>query len=195
MYAPFDALVDGGGVFRASALGLLAENIVAVSSLTKSYGLGPDRIGWMLGPRAIIARADDAVTACYGALPAAHGNLAAHAFGRIGALADRARRLLDGKRARVGAWVASMSADGVTWSDPAEGLFGLVTLPGRADITAMIETAARDRDVLVAAGIVLRRTERLPSSVVRTRRLPRRGARTLDGGASNAPRPELKPLA
>ena len=29
----------------------LAPNVVAVSSLTKCYGLGPQRIGWLLGPR------------------------------------------------------------------------------------------------------------------------------------------------
>jgi hypothetical protein len=151
VYAPFDSFVDDGGVFHGSAR-RLAANVVAVSSLTKCYGLGPRRIGWMLGPREVIARAEDAMTACYGALPREHGNLTAHTFGRIGVLAERAKKILAGKRLRVGAWVASMSAEGITWSDPAEGLFAFVTLPGRGDITPMIEATARDREVLVAAG-------------------------------------------
>ncbi|HEY4014039.1 MAG TPA: pyridoxal phosphate-dependent aminotransferase [Polyangiaceae bacterium] len=151
VYAPFDSLVDAGGVFRGSARHL-APNVVAVSSLTKCYGMGPHRMGWMLAPSEIIARATDTMTACYGALPAAHGNMMVHAFGRIGSLAERAKSLLAGKRARVGAWVAAMSSEGVTWTDPPEGLFALVTLPERADITPLIEAAARDREVLVAAG-------------------------------------------
>jgi aspartate/methionine/tyrosine aminotransferase len=151
VYAPFDALVDAGGVFHGSAR-RLAPNIVTVSSLTKCYGLGPHRMGWMLGPAEVIARAEDAMTACYGALPVAHCNLMVHALGRVGVLAGRARALLAGKRARVSRWIASMAPEGVSWSDPAEGLFALVTLPGAADITPLIEAAARDREVLVAAG-------------------------------------------
>ena len=158
VYAPFDSFVDAGGVFRGSAR-RLAPNVVVVSSLTKCYGLGPRRIGWMLGPQEVVARAENAMTACCGALPAEHGNLAAYHFERIGTCSRNAlRRILAGKRMRVGAWVESMSPEGISWSDPAEGLFAFVTLPGRGDITPMIEPAARDRQILVAAGVVFRRS-------------------------------------
>lgn len=151
VYAPFDAFVDDRGVFRGSAR-RLAPNVVAVSSLTKCYGLGPQRIGWLLGPGNVIERAEDAMTACCGMLPLVHANVALRAFARIGFLAERARTTLDGKRARVGAWVASMAAHGLGWSAPGDGLFALVTVPGHDDLTPMIEEAARERDVLVAAG-------------------------------------------
>ncbi len=151
VYAPFDALVDGRGVFQGSAR-RLASNIVAVSSLTKCYGLGPERIGWLLGPADVVARANDAMTACCGMLPLAHAHVALHAFARIGRLSDRARAWLEGKRARVATWVDANESLGLTWSAPAEGLFGLVTCAGDTDLTATIEAAARDRGVLVAAG-------------------------------------------
>jgi aspartate/methionine/tyrosine aminotransferase len=151
VYAPFDALVDDSGVFQGSAC-KLATNIVAVSSLTKCYGLGPERIGWLLGPSDFVARAEDAITTCCGTLPLSHAHVACRAFARIGFLAERARATLIGKHGRVAAWVASHESLGLAWSAPAEGLFALVTVPDAGDLTATIEAAARDRDVLVAAG-------------------------------------------
>jgi aspartate/methionine/tyrosine aminotransferase len=151
VYAPFDALVDDGGVFQGSAC-KLAPNIIAVSSLTKCYGLGPERVGWLLGPSDVVARAEDAMTTCCGMLPLSHAHVACRAFARIGFLADRARAMLNGKRERVAAWVLSHESLGLAWSAPTEGLFALVTVAGAGDLTSTIELAARDRDVLVAAG-------------------------------------------
>ncbi len=151
VYAPFDGLVDDRGVYRDSAR-RLASNIVAVSSLTKCYGLGPERIGWLLGPSSVVTRADNAMTACCGMLPLAHAHLALQAFEHIGALAGRTRDWIEGKCAHVAAWVAANQSLGLTWSAPTEGLFGLVTCAAATDLTATIEAAALDRGVLVAAG-------------------------------------------
>lgn len=148
VYAPFDALVDARGVFGGSAR-KLADNVVAVGSLTKCFGLGPLRVGWMLGPRHAVARAEDAITASCGMLPLSHAHMAAHAFSRIPELAARAHNVLAGKRARVAAWASS---EGLAWSTPDEGLFGFATVPGSGDLTPLIEAAAQTSEVLVAAG-------------------------------------------
>jgi aspartate/methionine/tyrosine aminotransferase len=148
VYAPFDALVDATGVFRGSAR-KLAPNIVAVGSLTKAYGLGNHRFGWVLGSPELIERAADAITASAGMLPLSHAHLGVRAFARIGELADRTRSSLAGKRARVGEWVA---AHGLTWSEPAEGLFGFVRVPGACDLLPTLEAAAIEHEVLVAPG-------------------------------------------
>jgi aspartate/methionine/tyrosine aminotransferase len=71
------------------------------------------------------------------------------AFAQLPVLAGRSRKLLTGKRERVAAWV---TARGLGWSAPTEGIFGLVTVPGRGDLTPAIEQAAREHQVLVAAG-------------------------------------------
>lgn len=148
VYSAFDAFVDKRGVFRGSAR-KLAPNVVAVSSLTKCYGLGPERIGWLLGPSDVIDRAGDALIASTGMLPRSHARVALAAFSELPTLAARSRRLLAGKRERVAAWVAS---HGLSWSAPVEGIFGLVSVPGREDLTPAIERAALERQVLVAAG-------------------------------------------
>ncbi len=148
VYSAFDRFVDAAGVFRGSAR-KLAPNVVTVSSLTKCYGLGPERIGWVLGPPEIIERAGDALTASTGVLPRCHAQVALTAFAQLPVLAERSRKLLAGKRERVAAWV---TARRLGWSGPTEGIFGLVTVPGRGDLTPAIEQAAREHQVLVAAG-------------------------------------------
>jgi aspartate/methionine/tyrosine aminotransferase len=148
VYAPFDELVDGQGIFRASAR-KLAPNVVAVSSLTKCYGLGAHRIGWLLGPPSIAERAVHAVTATCGALPLVHAHTALRAFADIVRLANRTRATLGAKRRRVATWVET---HGWTWSSPEEGLFGFVVVPGAGDLTPVIEAAAHEREVLVAPG-------------------------------------------
>jgi aspartate/methionine/tyrosine aminotransferase len=149
VYASFDALAGDDGVFRASAR-KLAPNIVTTSSLTKCYGLGNHRFGWVLAPPGVVTRADDAITASCGMLPLSHANLAAHAFERVPFLASRARSLLHGKRERVAAWVASQPH--LRWSEPHEGLFGFVTTAKSDDLTPIIERGVDDHGVLVAAG-------------------------------------------
>jgi aspartate/methionine/tyrosine aminotransferase len=148
VYAPFDALVSASGVFPGSAR-KLAPNVVTVGSLTKAYGLGNHRFGWVLGSEEVIARAADAITASAGLLPLANAHLALRAFACIDDLAQRTRAALAGKRARVGAWVAQQ---GLTWSAPDEGLFGFVRIPAAVDLTPTLEAAAQKGEVLVAPG-------------------------------------------
>jgi aspartate/methionine/tyrosine aminotransferase len=148
VYAPFDDLPEDG-VFRGSAR-RIAANVVTVSSLTKCYGLGMHRIGWVLGPEEIIERADAASIATVGHLPLSHASYGCAAFGAIGRLAQRSKALFAGKRAIAERWVRSLP--NAHWSEPREGLFGLVTLPGRGDLVERIETLARDAGVLVGAG-------------------------------------------
>ena len=148
VYAPLDDLPEDG-VFRGSAR-KLGANVVAVGSLTKCYGLGMHRIGWVLGPPEIVTRAETAIVATAGHLPLAHAARGAAATARVGVLAKRAKNILAGKRALAEQWVTTIP--GATWSAPASGLFGLVTLEGAGPLLPRIEGWANDHGVLVGAG-------------------------------------------
>lgn len=148
VYAPFEALPDDG-VFRHSAR-KLAPNILAIGSLTKCYGLGMFRVGWLLGPAGVVARAADAQVAASGHLPLAHACLGAAAFAAVPRLAARAKRLTDGKRAMAEAWVAKHPQ--LRWSAPASGLFGFVTVDGAGDLRPTIEACLDKNGVLVGPG-------------------------------------------
>jgi aspartate/methionine/tyrosine aminotransferase len=149
VYAPFDGLAQGG-VFTGSAR-KLAPNVVALGSLTKGFGLGMLRVGWVLGPEEIVARAGYAAMATVGHLPLAHAAFGLSALARIETLSGRARGLLGGKRAMAEAWARGL---GLGWSAPAAGLFGLATVPGAEgrDLLPDIEAFAAEHGVLVSAG-------------------------------------------
>jgi aspartate/methionine/tyrosine aminotransferase len=152
VYAPFDHLAGPNGVFFVTAR-RLGPNVVTTASLTKAYGLGPERVGWLLGPQEVIERAIDALVASVGQLPRPWMHHCALAFEHIDALAERTRTLLGTKRTRVCEWIAAHPALG--WSNPQEGLFGLaiVSSAGNDDIRPAIEMGIERHDVVVAPGV------------------------------------------
>jgi aspartate/methionine/tyrosine aminotransferase len=174
VYAPFDELNDDRGVWGASAR-RLGPNVVAVGSLTKGWGLGAHRIGWMLAPPEVVARGEDAWIASLGHAPVPWLAFACRAFDQLGPIGARARALLAGKRARVEAWVAKRPQ--LTWSAPGHGLFGFaMAAQSTEDYRPRIERGIDAHQVIVA-GLVLRRPQRLPPRVVHRRREARRSAR------------------
>jgi aspartate/methionine/tyrosine aminotransferase len=158
VYAPLDAMCGPGGVWPGSAR-KLGANVVVTSSLTKAYGLGSHRIGWVLGPPDVVTRAEDAQTSNLGHLPASWAAIGAAAFDHLPALAERARDLLAGKRARVEAWVKTQPH--LTWSAPDAGLYGLATDARGGDLRAKIERGAAEHDVLAVPGVFFE----MPSAV------------------------------
>lgn len=148
VYAPFDALPEDG-VFGASAR-KLAPNVVAVSSLTKCYGLGMHRIGWVLGPPEIVERAETAIIATCGHLPLSHAARGAVAVANVGKLSVRAKGILEGKRDIAARWASTIP--NATWSAPTSGLFGLVTIGGAPNLLPRIESWANEHGLLVGAG-------------------------------------------
>ena len=148
VYAEFEALGAPDGVFRESAR-KLGPNVVAVSSLTKCFGLGAERVGWVLGPPDVIGRASDALLRERRAPPAVARARGPHRLREAPGARRGSRELLGDKRERVAAWLASKR---LPWSAPAEGLFGFVTVPGAGDLTPVIEAAVTERQVIVAPG-------------------------------------------
>lgn len=149
VYAPFDRLCDDAGVWKDSAR-KLGANVVALSSLTKCYGLGSHRFGWLLAHPEVIARGEAAMLATCGMLPLAHANLALRAFSALPALAARARNRLAEKRDAVSTWVASRKD--LEWHAPAEGLFGFASVKKKTNVREAIERGMRDEDVMVVPG-------------------------------------------
>ena len=81
-------------------------------------------------------------------------------------LAVRARRMLRGKRERVSRWVEATRV----WrgAHPPRASSAWCACLARAISRPVIETTAREHEVLVAAGIVLRRPGRVPTGMVGT---------------------------
>jgi aspartate/methionine/tyrosine aminotransferase len=149
VYAPFDELTVGDGTWGKSAR-RLGENVIAVGSLTKGFGLSELRVGWLLGPKDIVDRANRCITLTLGHLGSAYRQRAAAAFANLEALAERSRMDLGEKRRRVAAWMESRSD--LSWSRPASGLFGFALSRRAGDLTSAIEAGLTREGVIAAPG-------------------------------------------
>lgn len=147
VYRPFDDVAARGA---GDSVRSLDRSVVAVSSLTKAYGLGHARVGWVSAPEPVASRARDAVLATVGLLGAPHGNLGAAVFDALPALARRSERFVVGKRALVQAWLDRHRE--LDCALPESGLFALVAAPPGVDVDAALERARVDHGVLAVPG-------------------------------------------
>ena len=130
----------------------LGSNILALSSLTKCFGLGWARAGWVLSPPELVPSMLAATVHISGELPRMTGSVGAHAFGRIEDLLKRARSQTLTGRDRVLAF-ASRHAGELGFVPPAPGVpFGFFEdLRGR-DLQPVIERGVVEESVLVVPG-------------------------------------------
>ncbi len=126
------------------------ERIICTSSLTKCYGLGGARAGWIAAPPDVLDRAEALVEITHGVDPMPAGDVAIrglrHAdelLGRGRAAARRGRRVMD-------AWIAA--TPDVDWVAPAGGITGLVRVAGMTDSMAVARRLRHDLDVQVVPG-------------------------------------------
>jgi aspartate/methionine/tyrosine aminotransferase len=146
-------VLDANGRFARSAC-RLGSCILATGSLTKVYGLGPARIGYVAAPPEVAARALGLLEITVGGLPSRWATFALHAFSRLAGtdgLAERSRRLLGTKRRRVAAWMAEQND--LLWTAPGAGLFGFAQArEPAAAVDAWMDRAREREGVLVTPG-------------------------------------------
>ena len=107
------------------------ELLISTSSLTKSYGLGGLRVGWVLAsPEVALAarRVRDVVDVC-GALPAER--IGVVAFQHLDALAERARGIIRPNAERVSRFLSARP--GIEWVPPDGGTMVFPRIPGVRD--------------------------------------------------------------
>ncbi len=157
VYAPFTSLLfalnDASEVGAATWPGgarRLGDNVVTVASLTKVYGAGPHRIGWICASEEVTQRARHAMLCNVGHLPWSHAALACTVLDRVPSLVSRTRRELGRKREKVAAHLQRFPS--WRYSAPAHGLFGFAWNPARRDLHRDIEAWNTKTGALVVPG-------------------------------------------
>ncbi len=157
VYAPFasplfsaDAQSGEGTAHWPDGARRLGDNVVTVASLTKVYGAGPHRVGWICASEEVTTRARNAMLSNIGHLPWSHAALACAVIDRVPSLVARTRRELGRKREKVAAHLQRFPA--WRYSAPEHGLFGFVWSPGRRDLRADIEAWNAKTGALVVPG-------------------------------------------
>ena len=132
------------------SLGRVGRNVVVVSSLTKAFGLGNVRFGWLAAEAALVARAlrvNDYLTVLY---PSPCAWVGHHALDALPALQRRAEAVRRQNLPIVQAWIDSRADVG--WHPSEAAVIGLLELRGIAATTRWC-AALHDRwDTLVVPG-------------------------------------------
>lgn len=131
----------------------LADNVVVTSSLTKVYGLGWARAGWVLARPDVARRVFGVVLHTVGDVSAAlsHvGALAVERIGRLHAIASERRAHDDQRLAQVVAFVRRHPH--LSFHPHPGSIFGFVRDRRGADLQPVIERAVTDEQVIVAPG-------------------------------------------
>ncbi len=140
-----NALVPG--LKPAAAFG---PSLVSIGSLSKVYGLGGIRIGWMVGTEAVIRKARLALDYVECDLPAPSEAIAAAALRKADVLAERCRRIAGRNFGIVREWLSRR--DDLRWVEPDGGTVCMVKLPPGVDAMAL-STLLRERfSTLVVPG-------------------------------------------
>jgi aspartate/methionine/tyrosine aminotransferase len=125
--------------------------VAVASSLTKAFGLGNVRFGWLAANTELVARAlrvNDYVTVLY---PSPCAWVGACALDRLTALQHRADEVRRRNLPIVQAWIDSR-AD-VAWSPSEAGIIGLVQLHAIHDTASWCERLLERWDTLVVPGL------------------------------------------
>jgi aspartate/methionine/tyrosine aminotransferase len=131
------------------AAATLSPWFISTSSLTKAYGLGALRSGWVLAQPELAARIRDVMTLFDNNMPHPVERLTAQAFDKLSELVDPWRARVANARALVGAWVASDTR--LSWVEPSGGTVGFVRIEGR-DVDQLVEQLRTKSDTLVVPG-------------------------------------------
>ena len=117
---------------------LRAENVISVNSLTKCYGLGPLRFGWAIGPANMIQNVRNAFHNLQGMASAPSMVLAEAAFPHLDEALDALRKM---RAVNLPKLIEVLSENGIEWTPPPFGIFGLIPL-GTDAVRAMAEYGA-----------------------------------------------------
>jgi aspartate/methionine/tyrosine aminotransferase len=131
----------------------LAENAVSIGSLTKAYGLGPLRIGWLLLPESLtgeLPHLTDLTYLDHVDLPTPALRLGRRALDRLEVLLAPARRFEAECGPPFRAWLEASRE--VAGPAPALGLAAFPRVEGVADTRALAADLARSHQVDVAPG-------------------------------------------
>lgn len=129
-----------------------APHAVVASSLTKAFGLGWARAGWISAPSPILERAQHALVHALGMMPPSQAAVGAIALPKVDGIARELFGDLEAKRELVEAF-ARKHASTLAWSNPPRGsIFGFFRDLRGGDLQPVIEKGLRDEGLLVIPG-------------------------------------------
>lgn len=125
----------------------LGDHCLSVNSVTKCYGLGPLRFGWVIGAPDLIESARRAFFNLQGEGSGPSSALAMQALPRLDEALDQLRA---NREANLPLLRAVLAAGGIEWNEPPTGIFGLIPLGTNA--LQAIDGLGRELGLLASPG-------------------------------------------
>ena len=122
------------------------EHCVSVNSLTKCYGLGPLRFGWIIGSEKVARNAMKVFHNLQGSLATPSLRLAEIIWPQI----DDALELIELRRKEnLPLLIETLASNGIIWTPPPSGIFGCIPLPKGVDCQQFVEDICGKHDLLL----------------------------------------------
>lgn len=128
----------------------LGPNLVSIGSLSKVYGLGGLRIGWMAGPEAFIKKARLALDYIECDLPAPSESIALAALRKGPELVLRCQQIAMRNFKIIGEWIQKRGD--LQWVEPAGGTVCMIRLPHGLDAQVLCTLLRERHQTLVVPG-------------------------------------------
>lgn len=147
VYLDFATRCHGEPGWTAATLG---DHVLTTNSLTKVYGLGGLRAGWLIAGESMIDRARSVMDHVHGANSLPSEQLGVVAFERLGRLTERSRRLCEDGHRILSAWLKSQ--DDMHGYPSAGASFALLRLEPGINGDALCRLLIEQYDTLVVPG-------------------------------------------
>jgi len=126
------------------------DNLVSIGSLSKVYGLGGLRMGWIAGGEELIRRIHSIQDYIAGGVSAASQMLALKALAKADLLAERCRKIVRDNLRLLSEWMKKRTD--LAWVEPEGGTVALLKLPGTIDAIELSNHLREKSGTLVVPG-------------------------------------------
>ena len=126
------------------------DHLVSIGSLSKVYGLGGLRVGWIAADEPFIRRVHAIQDYIAGGVSSASQALALKALAKADVLATRCRTIAQGNLRLLSDWMKKRGD--LAWVEPAGGTVALLRLPGSIDAVALSNHLLEKAGTLIVPG-------------------------------------------
>lgn len=133
---------------------LEGEHCISINSLTKVYGLGPLRFGWIIANKEIISNAKRAFLTFSGMMASPTIRLASAVFPHLDLALEKIKKY---REINLPVLREMLERQNIVWNEPPYGVFGAFQLPNGYDSMSFVDEACAEHSVLAVPGSMFSR--------------------------------------
>ena len=133
---------------------LEGEHCISINSLTKIYGLGPLRFGWIIANKEITSNAKRAFLTFSGMMASPTIRLASAVFPHLDLALEKIKQY---REINLPVLREMLERQNIVWNEPPHGVFGAFQLPNGFDSMTFVDEACAEHSVLAVPGSMFSR--------------------------------------